>query len=78
MCPKVLSSTKSLCLSSNKVAPKTSVGILWFLPKLIKALIPGKNRVFVLAGITLVLEEARLLNEYRSLFPVFQPEVLNS
>ena len=33
--------------------------------------IPGKNSVFVLAGITLVLEEIRFLNEYRQLFLSF-------
>ena len=37
-------------------------------------LLPGKSSVFVLAGITLVLEEIRLLNEYRSFFPVLQGE----
>ena len=40
-------------------------------------LIPGKNIVVILAGITLVLEETHLMNEYHSLFPVLQLEVLN-
>ena len=38
--------------------------------------ISGNNCVFVLAGITLILEETHFLNEYVSLFPVLQSEVL--